>query len=261
MSTHAAPDRYLERDGARLRWRLEGSGPAIALLHGWALDLEYWDPLIPLLAARFTLLRFDRRGFGRSTGLPDIHSNVEDLRALLDAAAIERTILVGMSQGARLALHFSLDQPERTRALVLDGAPALEAESDLPLDRFRNQLQTGGVVALQADIAAHPLMRLQTLDKAAAGKLVGIVARYKGQDLLQSVARARAPDVHAITAPTLVLNGSRDSPSRLEAGRDLQSNISGAQIVEIAGAGHLALLDDPAGYAQALTAFCDALPH
>src|SRR5690349_12354458 len=117
-------DQYLERAGARLRWRLCGKGPAVVLLHGWALDLECWDPVAALLSAQFAVLRFDRCGFGMSPGQPDIHRNVPDLTALLDAAAIERAVLVGMSQGARLAIHFALQLPARVRGMVLDGAPA-----------------------------------------------------------------------------------------------------------------------------------------
>ncbi len=261
MSTHPAPDRFLDREGARLRWRLEGTGPAIVLLHGWALDLEYWDPLVTLLAPRFTLLRFDRCGFGLSSGVPDVHRNVGDLQALLDAAGIDRPILLGMSQGARLAIHFALEQPARARALVLDGAPALEAESDLPLTQFRNLLESQGLTALQAAIKLHPLMQLHTTEPAADHLLVSVVARYAGLDLLQPPAhRARPPRLDAIGLPALILNGARDSAARRDAAHTLQVAIPGARIVELPGAGHLALLDDPAGYAQAVSAFCESLP-
>jgi hypothetical protein len=135
MSTQTGPDQYLEVNGARLRWRLAGQGPALVLLHGWPLDLEYWNPLCTLLTDQFTVLRFDRRGFGLSTGQPDIHRNVDDLCAVMDAAAVARAVLVGMSQGARLSLHFAIRHPQRTRALVLEGAPAVEAESEVPLAR------------------------------------------------------------------------------------------------------------------------------
>lgn len=252
--------RYLERDGARLAWQLAGTGPAIALLHGWAMDLQYWEPLVPLLAPRFTVLSFDRRGFGLSEGLPDIHRNVDDLAALLDAAGIERAVLLGMSQGARLALHFARRHPARTRALVLDGAPALEAEPELPLGRYRRLLETAGPAALRADILRHPLMRLAVDDPAARRVLEDILERYRGLDLLHRVAPARQPDPSAIAVPTLILNGGADSPARREAGARLQAAIPGAQRVELPGAGHLALLDDPAAYAQAVSAFCLALP-
>lgn len=260
MSTRTAPDRFLEREGARLRWRLEGTGPAIVLLHGWALDLQYWDPVTALLAPHFTVLRFDRRGFGLSTGLPDIRRNVDDLVALLDAAAIDRAILLGMSQGARLAIHFALRHPARARALLLDGVPALDAEPELPLDEYRRQLETRGTAALQAGILQHPLMQLQTDDPAGRRVLADLVTRYRGQDLLHPVPRARTVDPGAITQPVLILNGTLDSPARREAGRRLQQAIPGAQRVALPGAGHLAQLDDPAGYAAAVAAFCRDLP-
>ena len=56
-------DHFSEHAGARLRWRKEGGGPALVLLHGWALDLSSCNLLAPLLATRFTVLSFDRRGF------------------------------------------------------------------------------------------------------------------------------------------------------------------------------------------------------
>jgi 3-oxoadipate enol-lactonase len=259
MSTHKV-DRHLETGGARLRWRLTGAGPAIVLLHGWALDLEYWDPLAKLLAPSFTVLRFDRRGFGGSEGIPDIHRNVGDLLALLDAAAIDRAALLGMSQGARLAIHFAIAHPERTRALLLDGAPALDAEPDLPLAQYRRLLESHGPAALQAQILLHPLMQLNTRDPATHHLLAATVGRYSGQDLKHPVKRRNMPDMRAIRAPALILNGSEDSIERRDAGLGLQAAIPNAQRVTLAGAGHLAMLDDPAAYARAVRDFCLALP-
>jgi 3-oxoadipate enol-lactonase len=260
MSTRTAPDRYLEVNGVRLRWRLDGSGPALALLHGWALDLAYWNFLVAALAGRFTMLRFDRRGFGLSEGLPDIHRNVADLQALLAEAHIERVVLVGMSQGARLAIHFACRHPTLVRGLVLDGAPAFDAEPDLPLDQYREVLDAAGLEAMQAQILAHPMMRLNGADREARQLLEQMLARYRGLDLLHPVGHAAAPDTAALNLPTLILNGSLDSPARLEAGRSLRAGIAGARQVILPGAGHLALLDDPASYLAAVGAFCDALP-
>jgi 3-oxoadipate enol-lactonase len=260
MSTQGA-DRYLATGGSRLRWRLEGSGPAIALLHGWALDLEYWDPLATRLAPQFTLLRFDRRGFGLSPGVPDIDSNVGDLLALLDAAAIDCAALLGMSQGARLAIHFAIAHPARTRALLLDGAPALEAEPDLPLASYRTLLETAGPAALNAQILRHPLMQLHTRERAMHQLLADTVGRYVGNDLLHPVGRRSTPDLDAITAHTLIMNGSQDSPERRAAGQALQAAIHNAQRVELPNAGHLAMLDNPATYARVVSDFCRTLPR
>lgn len=250
-------DHYIEHAGARLRWRVEGSGPAVVLLHGWALDLSIWDLLAPLLGPRFTVLRFDRRGFGLSEGVPDIHRNVDDLQAVMDAAGVQRAALLGMSQGARLALHFALAQPARVSALVLDGAPEVESESELPLAMYRQRLESGGVAALRAMILTHPLMQLHTVQPAARAVLLDCLSHYRGLDLLHPVPRARAPDLARIAAPTLVLNGMLDSEARREAGRRIATAIAGATRVELPDAGHLAPLDAPQAYADAVGGFLD----
>ncbi|HTQ37053.1 MAG TPA: alpha/beta hydrolase [Steroidobacteraceae bacterium] len=261
MSTpQPVQDRFLDRAGARLRWRLAGSGPELVLLHGWALDLDYWDPVVALLAPRFTVLRFDRRGFGLSTGTPDIHRNVDDLLAILAAAGVRFPVLVGMSQGARLALHFACREPARTRALVLDGAPAFDVESGLPLLEYAQRLAADGPRALQAAILRHPLMELRTGDAAAHELLAAILTRYRGLDLLHPLAHARAPQTGSIAAPVLILNGGRDEPTRRAAGATLQRQMPHAQRLTLPGAGHLAALDNPARYAQAVADFCDSLP-
>jgi 3-oxoadipate enol-lactonase len=247
-------DHFCEHAGARLRWRIEGSGPALVLLHGWALDLSSWNLLAPLLASRFTVLRVDRRGFGLSEGTPDIHRNVDDLRAVLDVAGVREAVLVGMSQGARLALHFAMAHPDRVKGLILDGAPEIEAESELPLALYRQRLESAGAAALRAMVLTHPLMQLHSALPEARAALLESVSHYRGLDLIHSVARAVAPDLKQISAPTLVLNGALDSAERREAGRRIAASIPGATRVELPNAGHLALLDDPAGYASALTA-------
>jgi 3-oxoadipate enol-lactonase len=259
MSTHSALDRYLPTYGARLRWRLEGAGPALVLLHGWALDLTYWEPAVAPLARHFTVLRFDRRGFGLSAGLPDIRCNVDDLHALLTAAGIDRAALIGMSQGARLALHFACRYPLRVRGLVLDGAPAVDAEPELPMEQFRQELERGGVTALRARILAHPLMQLREATPEAGRLMQEMLARYRGLDLQNPVPRADAPDLAAIHAPTLILNGSHDSTARREASDSLRAAIAGAKRLELPNAGHLALLDAPAAYVAAVSDFCRGL--
>jgi pimeloyl-ACP methyl ester carboxylesterase len=248
-------DHYIEHAGARLRWRIEGSGPAVVLLHGWALDLSSWNLLAPLLASHFTVLRFDRRGFGLSDGVADIHRNVDDLRAVMDAAGVQGAALVGMSQGARLALHFTLAHPGRVSGLILDGAPEIESESELPLGLYRQRMQSAGVGALRAMILTHPLMQLHSQKSAAHAALLESVSHYRGVDLLHPVPRAAVPDLKRIHAPTRVLNGAQDSAERREAGKRFAAAIAGATRVELPDAGHLALLDQPAAYADAVAAF------
>jgi 3-oxoadipate enol-lactonase len=101
-----------------------GDGPGVALLHSTVCDSRMWDAEFPALAERYRVLRFDLRGYGRSDLPPGPFSFVDDLRALLDEAGLERTALVGVSAGAALALDFAVAEPERVIGLVL-GAPGI----------------------------------------------------------------------------------------------------------------------------------------
>ena len=248
-------DRHLAREGARLRWRESGAGPALVLIHGWALSLDYWDPVVPLLASAHRVLSYDRRGFGLTQGRYDPNEACDDLLALLDAAGAQSAILVGMSQGARVAIHTAIRAPRRVSRLILDGAPLLEAETELPLARYRELRDGESPAAMQREILAHPLMQLAGPDDARQGLLARCVATYRGADLDGGWQAVPAPDVALISQPTLVLNGAQDSPERRAAGSQLSQDITRARRMELDGAGHLAALDDPRGWSEAVLEF------
>jgi 3-oxoadipate enol-lactonase len=248
-------DRFLEHDGALLRWRMEGLRSAsvpLVLIHGWALSLEYWDLVLPGLASARTVLRYDRRGFGLTRGVYDPGKACGDLLSLLDAAGIDRAVLVGMSQGARVAIHTALRAPERVSALVLDGAPWFEDDTELPVARYRSLRDSAGVGAMRATILEHALMQPVQRDAAQRALLSSCVGLYEGTDLEGQWAPVPDPDLRVIRQPTLIINGSQDSDSRRAAGRRLCEAIPHAIRQELHGAGHLAALDNPQEWVNAV---------
>ncbi|MDE2264080.1 MAG: alpha/beta fold hydrolase, partial [Gammaproteobacteria bacterium] len=96
----ASPDLYLRAPSALLRYRDEGRGPAVLLIHGWTLDLDMWEPQAAELGGSFRIIRFDRRGFGLSSGNASLGADVQDALSLCDELRIGRLACVGMSQGA-----------------------------------------------------------------------------------------------------------------------------------------------------------------
>src|SRR5204863_9400508 len=130
-------DRYLSADGARLRYRDEGQGPPVVLVHGWTLDLEMWDPQVDALRSAFRLVRLDRRGHGQSGGMPVPGHDALDLAALCRHLALARVALLGISQGARGVLGFVAADPALVSCLVLERLPVFDvdpgAEVDLPI--------------------------------------------------------------------------------------------------------------------------------
>jgi pimeloyl-ACP methyl ester carboxylesterase len=260
MPAPAPSERWLKRSGADLRWRDEGAGPAVLLLHGWALDMDLFDLIVRQCSGRLRLLRFDRRGYGRSEGAPSLDADGEDALAVLDAARVGRCAVVGMSQGARVATALATRAPDRIERLVLDGAPALQDfaiddhEPELPLEEYRALLESGGTGALAAALARHPLLQLQDAAGAEArATLARMLGRYPGRDL--RIDSAATTVIAAPAQPVLVLNGEHDSPVRLRIGAHLGATLPRAARHLIPGAGHLACLDTPAAYAAALLSF------
>jgi 3-oxoadipate enol-lactonase len=260
----ASTDRFTERPGARVRFRDDGDGPAVLLIHGWALDLEMWEPQVAALAPRFRLVRFDRRGFGLSTGDPSLEGDVHDALALMDELGLRRAALVGMSQGARVALRAALAAPDRVPCLVIDGAPdelALDprtAGDEIPIDEYRRIAAREGVAAVRREWSRHPFARLATGDAAARELLDRMVARYPGRDLLEPHPPAPSPlttRLRALAAPALVINGARDSDVRRLTGDDLSGVIPTARRVLVPDAGHLPNLDAPRFYSDVLSTF------
>lgn len=257
-----AQDRFLQLAGARLRYRDEGEGPAVVLVHGWTLDLQTWDSQVARLRDGFRLVRLDRRGHGLSTGRAAAGRDAGDLDFLCRHLGLENVALLGMSQGARGVLAFAGIAPTRVRALVLDGVPSLgsaTSEEDVPLSHYRSLIHTQGIEAFRREWQRHPLMQLRTQDRATRELLRAMLQRYSGRDLIGPVSdpgtgRKSLP-LSSVRAPTLILNGEFDLASRVTAAKYLADRLPCAERRSIAGAGHLPNLDNPEAYSDLCRSF------
>jgi 3-oxoadipate enol-lactonase len=107
--------------GASLHVLDEGvaSDPPILLLHAGIADSRAWDAMTPhLVAAGYRVVRYDRRGFGRTVSEDVEFSNRADALVVLDALGIGRAALVGNSQGGQIALDTAIEHPDRVAAVV-----------------------------------------------------------------------------------------------------------------------------------------------
>ena len=260
-------DQYVEIDGADLRYRDDGTGPAVVLIHGWTLDLEMWDPQAAALAPAYRVIRLDRRGFGLSSGDPSLARDVSDLRALCRHLQLERVALLGMSQGARVVLQVASESPAMVSCLVLDGPPRIGPSSgassppELPYEDYRRLAQTQGVAAFRREWAQHPLTKLRTQSMQARDLLANMIARYPGKDLtdpLPSPSVVTTPDmIRSIASPVLLIGGALDPDSRKSSTHEIMLQLPSAERVEIPHAGHVCNLDNPRAYNSALQNFLD----
>jgi 3-oxoadipate enol-lactonase len=232
------------------------------LLHGWTLDLDIWEAQVNALQHSYRLIRFDRRGFGRSSGRPSIESDVRDIAAVCAQFKLERVALVGMSQGCRAVLAYACERPDQVSCIALDGPPEFDsamAGANVSLEPFRELVRTHGLAAFREQWLQHPLMRLRTHDTEVRALLERIVGRYPGVDLAEDAADAPPADLStkfgSLSVPALVITGEYDLPGRVRSADTLAARMPAGTRAVIANSGHLASLDNAVSYTGQLSAF------
>jgi pimeloyl-ACP methyl ester carboxylesterase len=253
-------------DGGAIEIEIAGDGLPLVLLHGWALDRNAWRPQIEALSRDFILIAVDRRGFGRSTAPPDLARELDDLLAIQATLGIERMLLVGMSQGGRVALHFARDHPDQLLGLVLQGAP-LEGftpepagDEAIPLDEYATLVRAGRLDEMKAAWGDHRLMRPG--GAVSAADLAALLTSYRGTDLLAGSPHGLTPiaeDLAGITVPALVVTGEHDTPWRQSAADAIAQGLPNARRAVIPGGQHLCNLTHPAEFNRLLQDFAGDL--
>jgi pimeloyl-ACP methyl ester carboxylesterase len=262
----AAPEtRYAKApDGVHIAYQVVGDGPLdLVFVPGFVSHVEFnWeDPALAhcfeRLASFSRLIKFDKRGTGmsdRTGALPDIDQRMQDVVAVMDAIGIDHAALMGVSEGAPMAILFAATYPQRADALVLFGAYArflrapdyafgLDRED---LNRFSSYVEerwgTGvGLAAWAPSVRNDPKAReswarMQRLS-ASPGAATALYTSYADIDV--------RPALPLVSAPTLVVHRKGDRMIPVEAGRYIAERIPGARIIEYEGTDHMFWTQNP----------------
>lgn len=268
------------QDGVRLAYASSGHGHTLVKAATWLSHLEYdwespvWRHWLQELSARYRLLRYDERGCGLSDwNVPDLSfaSWLRDFETMVDAVGTERFAILGISQGAPIAIAYAAKHPERVTHLVLHGGyargrlvraasteQAEEAEMMCRLAEigwgktdpsfrqfFTTQFIPGGTPQQHAWF--NELERTTTSPANAAR----FMRAFNTIDVMHLLPQVRCP--------TLVLHSQRDARVPFDEGRLIASGIPGAQFVSIDSGNHL-LLEHETGWQRALAAIDEFLP-
>lgn len=254
---------------AALAVRSAGAGDPVVFLHAGVADSRMWLAQLDGVAATHHAIAYDRRGFGNTRAEAEDFSPVGDLLAVIDAVGGGGpAILVGCSQGGRVALDAALAHPSRIRGLVLI-APAV---SGAPAPSFPPEI-AAMVEAVDAAEEAGDLDAVNALEAriwldgplAAEGRVTGPARRLflgmngialRAPDLGVNLDVAPAWDRLAeVTAPTLLICGDLDFPHLQDRCRHLASVMPNASSMVVSGAAHLPNLDRPEAVTNLIAAF------
>jgi len=247
-------------------------------LHAGVTDRRLWAPQLEAFGATHRVVAYDRRGFGE-TRLPsprerEPFAHVDDLRAVLDALAIDRAVLMGCSQGGRIALDMTLAHPERVRALVLvanavTGAP----ENDAPwsplvqsrIDEYEAAEKRGDQAAVNEieaqfwlDGPEQPTGRVSgpLRDLFLAMNAIALANGSPGDVIEPPSAWER---LEQLRVPTLLIWGSFDFAHLGARLAEVARRIPGAQSVVMDGVAHLPSLERPDEFNRVVQSFLGRL--
>jgi pimeloyl-ACP methyl ester carboxylesterase len=259
-------------DGTRLAYSVVGAGRPMVKAANWLNHLEFdfdspvWRHWIEGFSDRRSLLRYDERG----NGLSDWHAPlgfeafVDDLESVVDAAGLDRFDMLGISQGASVAIAYAVRHPERVRRLIIYGgyaagwrmraSPTEIARRQAMLDLTREgwgldnpafrQMFTSLFLPQATPEQQNWFNELQrmTTSPENAEMLQRVLSRIDVRGLLGKV-----------TVPTLVGHSTTDSVVPFESGRGIAARIPGARFIAIDSPNHILMEEEP-GWSKFLAA-------
>jgi (E)-2-((N-methylformamido)methylene)succinate hydrolase len=254
----------LERAGFVTAYAVEGTGPALLLIHGVGARMDAWDGVVAALGGRFTTIRFDLRGHGDSSKPPGPYSAAlfaEDAVALLDHLGIGRCHVAGHSLGAMVALRLALDAHGRVERLALLSAAAGRTEEErqrvmerlaivehgIPGEHFHRSL---GRWFSDEFRRANP----ELLERYAARNIENDPRAYAAAYHVLATTD-QADEAARIRIPTLIVTGEGDIGSNPRMARLLHARIPGSELEILPGLRHAIPIEAPTLVARLLTGF------
>lgn len=251
-----------------------GAGRTVVMLHAGVADRRMWSDVIDRLSEHCHALAYDRRGFGETETPNEAFCHIDDLRAVIARTGGEPPVLIGCSQGGRIAIDYALAHPGAVAGLVLvatsiTGAPSGEPYPP-PIPEIMTELddaEARGDLDAVNRIEAHlwldgplaPEGRVGGAQRDLFLDMNGIALLHP--ELTHEQNCPPAIDCLAeIAAPTLVICGDLDFPHIQQRSLMLADTIPGARLAMMSGCAHLPSLEQPDVLADAVKHFLAALP-
>ena len=247
------------------QWAGEGSG--VVLIHAGIADARMWDPQWGTLVGQHRTARYDTRGYNRTTTEAVPFSNRADVIAVMDAAGIDRAVLVGCSRGGSIALDTALEFPDRVSGLVWVCGGVSGAEVDDPPEAMALFDREEPLYEAK-DWAAHG--RPRRADLGRRGRASPRVARAES---VRALVRQMCLDTYVqeleegqpivfdppavgrlaeLQVPVLAIVGLLDLPATSTTAQMLVDGAPNARRIDLPDVAHLPSLERPTWFTETL---------
>jgi 3-oxoadipate enol-lactonase len=270
--TPATDTGFVDVPGGRLYHEADGSGHPLLLLHGNLGNLRMWDDQVGPFAERFRVIRYDRRGFGRSTTEHVGFSERADAMAVL--AHVEPGAsscnVIGQSMGGIIALDLAIERPQAVDAVVLVGAGAGGYHAEQPegtqpppfeeMERLWEAKDWDRLADLETQVWVDGWGQPPTRIDPELRRRVHdwILTTYRAENEEGEPQRLDPPAAQRLAevrAPTLVVIGTADEPGGVLNARFVADEVDGARLVAFAEVAHMVQLEQPERFNRVVLEF------
>jgi 3-oxoadipate enol-lactonase len=250
-------------DGCIIHAEVEGpeAAPVLMLSNSLGTTLHMWDEQVAPFTKHFRLVRYDRRGHGKSSvpkGPYSMERLGRDVLAVLDGLNIRKINWCGLSMGGMVGQWLGANAPDRVEKLVLSNTSCYFPDKNGWNDRLKLVAEKGVAAFAPTNMERWFTKGFREREPQTIKRVQDMFAATALEGYLSCGAAVRDMDhrplLAKIAAPTLVIAGKHDPATPLEGNEFIKQHIPGAKIAVLEAA-HIANIEQPQAYADTVLGF------
>jgi 3-oxoadipate enol-lactonase len=257
----------IDSNGCAIDAELVGpaEAPVLMLSNSLGTTRHMWDLQMPAFTAKYRVLRYDRRGHGKSA-VPKGPYNMEmlgrDALAVLDGLGIQKANWLGLSMGAMEGMWLGANAGNRFDKIILSNTSTYYADKTIWHNRMDAVSKAGSVAAI-ADMVINAWLTkdFQTAHPDVTARMKEMMIATPVEGYLGSCAAVRDMDhreiIKSIRNPTLIIAGAKDPATNVAAAEFIRDNIAGSKLA-IVDAAHIANVEAPEVYTRTVLDFLES---
>jgi 3-oxoadipate enol-lactonase len=263
LTRRETPMPMIDADGCPIHVEVEGrsDAPVLMLSNSLGTNLHMWDDQVKPFTEHFRLVRYDRRGHGRS-GAPKGPYSMErfgrDVLAVLDALKIEKINWCGLSMGGMVGMWLGANAPQRLDKLILSNTNFYYEDKTPWEDRIKLVREKGLGALVDPNMERWFTKGFRERAPQAIARMKEMFVATPVEGYVGSCEAIRDMDFRAsnprIATPTMVIVGTQDPATPPSAGEEIHRQIKGSKLAAI-DAAHISNIEQPKVYADTVLNF------